>query len=96
MFIVELTYKVDMALVDQHISAHIEWLSHHYETGMFLASGRKIPRTGGVILVRSDSREMVDAVLQQDPFYREGIADFQVTEIQVSKTAEGLEKLISA
>ena len=51
MFIVALTYKAELSEVDQYIDEHISYLEKHYALGKFIASGRKVPRTGGIILV---------------------------------------------
>ena len=49
-YVVVLTYIKPLEEVDRAIPAHIEWLKKGYADGLFLASGRRIPRTGGVIL----------------------------------------------
>ncbi len=93
MFIVALTYKVDLSEVEKHIDAHIHYLEKYYDCGCFLASGRKVPRSGGVILAQAESHEALDAVIKEDPFFTEGVADYEVTEFVVSKSAAGLERL---
>jgi len=95
MYIVSLTYVCEMDKVDATIDAHIDWLKEQYEKGHFIASGRKVPRTGGIVLADMASREALDAVLAQDPFYTEGVATFEVTEVAISKTAKGYECLMS-
>jgi len=95
MYIVSLTYVCEMDKVDATIDAHIDWLKEQYEKGHFIASGRKVPRTGGIVLADMPSREALDAVLAQDPFYTEGVATFEVTEVAISKTATGYECLMS-
>lgn len=40
----------------------------------FLASGRKIPRTGGVILANYDDADVLQNYLAQDPFRLSGVA----------------------
>lgn len=47
MFIVSLTYKRPLSEVDQHLEAHVAYLKQQYGDGHFIASGRKVPRTGG-------------------------------------------------
>jgi uncharacterized protein YciI len=42
--------KVDLAMIDAEMRTHIAWLRTHYAARTFLASGRKVPRDGGVIL----------------------------------------------
>jgi uncharacterized protein YciI len=50
MFVIELIYKVDLAEIDAHMGAHVDFLKKYYASGHFLLSGRKIPRNGGIIL----------------------------------------------
>lgn len=94
MFIISLTYKTEIANVEPHMAGHMAFLETCYQQGVFLASGRKVPRTGGVILANADSREALESILQQDPFCVEDLVDMDITEIQVSKTAPGLEGLL--
>ncbi|WP_319471055.1 YciI family protein [uncultured Pseudodesulfovibrio sp.] len=94
MFIVTLTYVVSLETVDSYLDEHIAFLKQQYAEGVFLASGRKVPRTGGVILARSESEEKLNAVLEQDPFKRNGVAEYSVAEFVPSMTADGLEGLL--
>lgn len=94
MFIVNITYKVPLEDVDQHLEAHIAFLNRQYELGRFLASGRKVPRTGGIILAKSENTNALLEVLETDPFKSEGLADYEVIEFVPSKTAPGLESLL--
>lgn len=91
MFVVSLTYKVDLADVDQYIEAHVAYLEKYYQLGNFMVSGRKIPRTGGVILARAQSREALDHILAEDPFFIANLADYEVTQFVPTKVAEGCE-----
>ncbi|MBV1775453.1 YciI family protein [Burkholderiaceae bacterium DAT-1] len=90
MFVVSLTYVAPLDAVDALIPAHVEWLKSHYAAGHFVASGRKVPRTGGVILARGLSREALDAVLMNDPFALAGVARYDVTEFIPTLTATEL------
>ena len=91
MYIVDLTYVEPLETVDFHLEAHVAYLKEQYASGVFLASGRKVPRTGGVILARCGSGEELQAVLDRDPFKQNGVARYTVTEFVPSMTAEGLE-----
>ncbi|MCC4797626.1 hypothetical protein BCT30_05675 [Enterovibrio norvegicus] len=93
MFVVSLTYTVALSEVDQYIDAHIAYLEKQYAEGHFLASGRKVPRTGGIILARANDRAHLDAILCEDPFYQAGVADYDIMEFEPSMTAEGLDGL---
>lgn len=94
MFVVLLTYKKPIAEVELHLAAHIAYLDEHFATGTFVASGRKVPRTGGVILAKAESRTVLEAILHQDPFSIADVAEFEVIEFVPTKTAPRLESLI--
>ena len=94
MFIVSLTYKRSLEEVDRHLDAHVAYLKQEYANGNFIASGRKVPRTGGVILCNVKTRDELDAILAKDPFHLAGIAEYDIMEFIPSMVAEGFEKLI--
>lgn len=80
MFIAILTYKKSLSDVDRFLQAHREYLAKHYAAGDFIASGPQTPRVGGVIMIKAESRTAVDAIIAQDPFNINGIADYQIVE----------------
>ena len=92
MIVVSLTYVKSTEEADRHMADHLAWLKRGYAEHGFLASGRKVPRTGGVILARGPRAE-IEAFIESDPFRRHGIADFAITEIDVTTAIEGLEAL---
>ena len=57
MFIVELTYKAELSEIDALMREHMAFVKKYYAAGVFLASGRKVPREGGIILATCESRE---------------------------------------
>lgn len=87
MFILELTYTSDLPSIDAAMKAHMRWLNSHYAAGRFLVSGRKIPRDGGVIVARGESREEIEAIAQDDPFVKQGLATVRVIEFRASQSA---------
>ncbi|BBB62747.1 hypothetical protein UNDKW_4474 [Undibacterium sp. KW1] len=95
MFVIELTYIQPLSIVDNFVSEHRAFLERHYATGQFLLSGRKEPRTGGFILANTASREALESILQGDPFQREGIARYTVTEFLPSMAAADLQGLLT-
>lgn len=96
MFILELSYIVPLDEVDRVRDAHMAWIAEQYAAGRFLVSGAKVPRTGGVILARAMPRDELDDVIASDPFTREGVAAYDVTEFAATTVAEGLESLRDA
>lgn len=95
MYVVSLSYRVPQDIVDFHNDAHIAWLKKAFDDGVFIAAGRKVPRTGGMLLSRAD-RATLDASLAQDPFYSNGVADFEVVEFHAARVAPGFENLLDS
>ena len=49
MLIVDLTYKVDLEIVNKHVQAHRDFLDKYYKEGVFLVSGPKIRKKVGLL-----------------------------------------------
>ncbi len=79
MVIIELVYIKPIEEVERHLEAHRTFLDEHYASGVFIASGPKVPREGGVILARCP-RDEVELLFQKDPFHIHGIADYRIVE----------------
>jgi uncharacterized protein YciI len=94
MFIIELTYKADLAEIDRHMAAHVKFLKKYYASGHFLVSGRKIPRDGGIILATGPDRESIEAVAREDPFCVKGLADVRIIEFRASQRADDIDRRI--
>jgi len=92
MFVIELIYKADLSEIDANMAAHMKFLRKYYAAGNFLASGRKIPRDGGIILAVGASRQEIEAIAREDPFCRKGLADARVIEFRVSQRADDVQQ----
>ena len=93
MFIVSLNYISQLEDVDKYLDDHVAYLKQEYANGNFIASGMKVPRTGGVILSRVQNKQELELILAKDPFYQAGITEYDITEFIPSMVAEGFEKL---
>src|SRR5262245_33651037 len=96
MFVIELTYKASLARIDASMSAHVRFLKKYYAAGNFLISGRKIPRDGGIILATGRSREQIEAIAREDPFYVRGLADVRIIQFRASQRADDIPERIDA
>lgn len=85
MYVVSLNYVAPLEELDAVIDGHIAFLDRHYASGTFLASGRKVPRTGGVILARSESEEALRAILAEDPFWQKKLATYDIQQFVASR-----------
>jgi uncharacterized protein YciI len=94
MFIINLTYKTELENIDKYLTEHIDFLNEQYKQGVFLASGRKVPRTGGIILAKVDNKSELMKIIEKDPFKINGLADYELTEFIPSKTCDELNFLL--
>lgn len=95
MFVVNLTYVVPLEQIDAAMAEHMKFLNKYYKANTFIASGRKVPSTGGIILVRAQSKAEVEALMAEDPFCIHKLAEFTITEFQTSQVHPDLKKLLS-
>lgn len=86
LFVLDLTYVAGIELVEQHMEGHRSYLADNYANGNFLASGRKEPRIGGVILAQGQRGE-IERAIATDPFVVNGVAEYHVTEFLPTMTA---------
>ena len=94
MFVIELIYKAPLEDIDAQMRAHMAFLKRHYATGTFLVSGRKVPRDGGIILAAGKTRAEIEAIMREDPFCKNGLADFRVIEFRASQRADDIPKRV--
>jgi len=95
MYIILLTYVKPLEDVDRHLTDHVAFLNDQYASKKFFLSGRKNPRTGGVILAHNCDREELNRIISQDPFHANEIAKYEIIEFEPSKYDEALESFIN-
>lgn len=94
MYIVLLNYEKPWSEVMRLAPEHRAYAATRYADGSYLLSGRKPDRSGGVILALAPDRAALDDILRQDPFWREGVARFDVVEFLPQMAAERFKDLI--
>ena len=95
MYIIELTYKVPAEQIDENMAPHMKYLDKYYNTGHFIASGRKEPRDGGIILATAENIEEMNKIVAEDPFNILGLADYRVIQFRATKKIKGFDVLES-
>ena len=94
MFLIISKYVKPLERIDELLPGHIEFLDRFYAEKKFIASGRKVPRTGGVIIANADSLTEVWDIMKLDPFYIDGAAAYEVIEFAPSKYDPCLEGIV--
>src|ERR1700687_2101905 len=80
MFAVLVTYVKPIEQVDAVLAPHRAYLQSNCDAGRFVMAGRRVPRTGGLILARAESKEEVQRLLAEDPFSKAGVAQYEIIE----------------
>ncbi|MEU2908552.1 YciI family protein [Streptomyces massasporeus] len=91
MFVPELVYTAPPEAVDAVLAEHVVGLDEQYRQGVFLASGRTVPRDGGAIIAVAGDRARIEEITAQDPFVTAGVCVYRVTGFVATKTAPALE-----
>lgn len=95
MFVVTITYTQPIEAIEAKTVEHREWLDIHVASGLVLLAGPMVPRTGGILVVRSGgTREELEALLKADPFQIHGLADYTVTEFKAGKLNPALAEFV--
>ena len=89
-FVLDIIYTQGAEAVNPHLKAHRQYLTRNYKNGRFLASGRKDPRTGGIIIAVG-ARNEISEVAAEDPFVVNGLAEYVITEFIPTMTSPHLE-----
>ena len=80
MFIISLTYTKPTTEADKYLEGHFQYIDKYIAEGKFLLVGRKVPRTGGVIICNVDTKEELEKIMREDPFVLHEIGVFEITE----------------
>ena len=94
MYLLILSYKKGLDAVEKYLDLHKVYLDKYYQLGNFIASGRRNPRVGGVIICKANSIDEVQAIIREDPFHKFEIADCEIIEFEPSKYVEGFDKFM--
>ena len=85
---------VPLEQLDLHMAAHVKFLHKYYKMNVFVASGRKVPRTGGIILALAKSKDEVELIMNSDPFVKNKLAEYSITEFLTSQFHPELKRLL--
>ncbi len=78
-FVLISRYTAPLEQVEALVPAHRAYLEEQLARGIFVASGRRVPWTGGVIVAQG-TRAEVEAAVAADPFTQAGVAETELVE----------------
>jgi uncharacterized protein YciI len=87
-----LTYTASLDRVDELREDHMAWLRVQFEAGIFVASGRKEPRTGGIIIAVGNEMPAMEALVKTDPFAVAAVCEYRITNFLATTVTPALEQ----
>ena len=95
MYLLMLNYIAPIEKIDNILADHKIFLEKYYSMKKFICSGKRNPRTGGIILCNAGSLNEVNNIIKEDPFKRNGVVEYEVIEFIPTKHAEGFETFLT-
>ena len=92
MLIVGLKYIKPKEVLNQYRPQHRAFLQAGFEQGFFLAAGPKKPEGG--LIIALVSREKMEELIVQDPYYTHQLAEFHMTEFDPVLACSEIKSLI--
>ncbi|NIG52343.1 YciI family protein [Chitinophaga sp. Cy-1792] len=92
MYLILLQYIRPVAAVEHFMEAHTAFLQKYYESGKFILSGRRKPKSGSLILCKASSRKEVEEIMKEDPLEKYQLALYEIIEFEPTTYATVQEK----
>ncbi|WP_448548569.1 YciI family protein [Thalassotalea fusca] len=96
MFLVNMNFIDIEKVTPELVETHRAYLAKEYEKDLLLFGGRKIPRTGGILLSQHPSEKALRMVLDADPFVQSGAVEYSITEFFPVMAAPSFSHILSA
>lgn len=94
MFLIDMTFT-DIEKVTPELTAqHRRYLEQQYQSNQLMFGGRKVPRTGGILISQHSSKEELVRVLDADPFIQSGAVRYDITEFVPVMAAQAYMHLV--
>lgn len=93
MYLLNASYSQSPDVVAPHVPAHGQWVRKYLEQGAFLLAAAKKSGLGGVVLARSMPKADLLAILSEDSYVQADVVDYQIVDLEVKATGEGLDVL---
>ncbi len=82
-FIVEGIIKDVKGMNDTLLKEHMAYTQKVMNQGQYLFSGLKSDQSGGVFMIKAESKEWLEEYLHNEPFYKAGIQEYKIQSVDV-------------
>jgi len=80
MFLVDMNFTDMKKITPELTLLHKQYLEQEYKSNKLMFGGRKVPRTGGILVSRHETDLELKQVLALDPFIKSGAVSYTITE----------------
>ena len=87
MYLMISTYLAPLDKVDEVRDAHLGFVGELERAGVLVSAGRQDPPVGGILLLDVDTEAEARALLADDPYVRQGLAEYAATGWQPTRGA---------
>lgn len=95
-YLILIKYTVPFSQVEPTLPVHREHLQRCVDAGILLVSGPRNPRTGGVVIARAESEQVIRKMIDDDPYKQQGLAEYELIEFKPGKHQKFLADWIGA
>ncbi len=93
MYMLIVDYIKPAESVEPHIPPHGIWVKKYIDQGIFLFAGPKKSKLGGVILAKSMDKKQLMAIIAEDPYVSQDVAEYRVIDFDAKLTIPELDYL---
>lgn len=93
MYLVDMSFTDMTKITEELTEKHKSYLEQEYKSNKLMFGGRKVPRTGGILISQHESEHELKQVLNSDPFVKSGAVAYSITEfipVMASKAYEDI------
>jgi uncharacterized protein YciI len=95
MYILFINFTKSLQDAQPVFPAHLGFIDAHIKTGKFILSGGLTGKPAGVVLANINNGDELKALLAEDPFVLEQVAEYEIIEFTPSRYHESLASLIA-
>lgn len=82
LFVIVVKYKVPLDEVKAVFEPHREFIKKYAEAGIIITAGALTTDDGGLAIAKNVTKEELTKIMEEDPYWIEGVADFEIFEFK--------------
>jgi uncharacterized protein YciI len=95
MYLVDMNFTHLEKITPELTHQHKAYLEKEYNANKLMFGGRKVPRTGGILISQHSNEEELKRVLDSDPFVKSGAVSYSITEFIPVMAAKNYQNILA-